>query len=100
ARGFESHPLRIPSLRSGLRLGWDVAFGRPSFRPGLFGFARLRNYLARLISRPVKYPSVPGPIQRATPPEESPSLRSFTIRQGWLAPWTYRRAFVPSTVTR
>jgi hypothetical protein len=32
--------------------------------------------------RPVKYPSVPGPIHSATPPDESPSLRSVTTRDG------------------
>ena len=34
---------------------------------------------------------MPGPIHSATGPDESPSLRSFTMRHGWLAPWTYNR---------
>jgi trehalose 6-phosphate synthase len=46
---------------------------------------RARSYFDPML-KSTKYPSVPGPIQSATPPDESPSLRSFTIRQGWGAP--------------
>src|SRR5215469_2612850 len=49
-----------------------------------------------VILRLAKYPSVPGPTNRATAPSESPSFISLTIKQGWAASWTNRRAFVPS----
>ena len=56
-----------------------------------------RHYL---IFKFAKYPSVPGPTHKATPPSESPSFKSLTIRQGCAAPCTNSRAFVPSTTMR
>ena len=72
------------------RAGWGPARNQQMLTERLWPSGSLqlspesRSY--GLIDSPLKYPSVPGPIQRATAPDASPSFKSGTIKAGCGAP--------------